>query len=463
MMAKATPALLLIALSFSASVGCKNAKPATKNSIDTGLATINLSAVTKSNQTQTFREVTRASLLPKAVLDQFGGMADPGETSIITDVVDPQQLVVAAVSEQYCIVSYWQGVSPQATVITRYFETEIFELSGGSATLVWISHSQGGLNFRDLKEMVESGRMHNDLGSGEIDGIAISPDGKTMAVAYMKGNTAFIYKIDMETGIASRLTDATTGEESSPAFSADGKLFAYSYVSDHTNPRIIEMNADGSNPRYLPGSGTANLYPTFSPDGQTVYFGRSVGFRPSQPPPAVHQWDIFSVGADGSDVRQVTHEGFVHISQPCVSSDGKKLLVATLGLDTPERMEIYLLDHPEKPSQVLSPIVPHQAPGPIFAYPNFMPDGRSILFLAASNRIVSYDYDVYRLGLASGAIERLTKGIGYASDLKVFADGKTAVVLKWRSDWQGTAVKSEFYLLDLQSHKLTPFKVTGMN
>jgi len=162
-MANRTAALLLTALSFSASGGCKNAKPATKNSIETGVATFNLSAVTKSNQTQTFREVTRASLLPKAVLDQFGGMADPGQPFNTTDVVDPglpmQELVVAAVSEQYCIVSYWQGG------ITFSFETKIFELSGESARLIWISHSQGGLNFRDLKEMVESGRMHNDLGS----------------------------------------------------------------------------------------------------------------------------------------------------------------------------------------------------------------------------------------------------------------------------------------------------------
>jgi hypothetical protein len=61
MMLKAPAALLLIALSFSGSVGCKNAKPATENSIDTGVATINLSAVTKSNQTQTFLEVTGKS------------------------------------------------------------------------------------------------------------------------------------------------------------------------------------------------------------------------------------------------------------------------------------------------------------------------------------------------------------------------------------------------------------------
>ena len=293
---------------------------------------------------------------------------------------------------------------------------------------------------------------------GEVHGIAVSPDGKTMAVAYMKGNTGFIYKIDMETGIASRLTNAKTGKESSPAFSADGKLLAYSYVSGRTNQRIIVMDTDGSNPHSLTEPGTANLYPTFSPDGNTIYFGRS------QPAPADHLWDIFSVGTDGSDVRQVTHEGFVQISQPSISADGKKLLVVTLGLYTPQRMEIYLLGHPEQPSQVLSPSVHREAtPGPIFAYPNFMPDGRSILFLAASNRIVSYDYDVYRLDLASDAIERLTKGIGYASDLKVFADGKTAVVLKWRSDWQGSAVKSDFYLIDLQKRKLTRLKVKGLH
>jgi len=107
---------------------------------------------------------------------------------------------------------------------------------------------------------------------GEIHGIAVSPDAKTMAVAYMKGNSGFIYKIDMETGIASRLTEAKTGKESCPAFSADGKLFAYSYVSDRTNQRVIVMDVDGSNSRSLPGSGTANLYPTFSPDGKWVAY-----------------------------------------------------------------------------------------------------------------------------------------------------------------------------------------------
>jgi hypothetical protein len=160
MITKTAVALLLISVSIFVFLGCKNAKPASRNPIERGTANINLSAVTTSNQTQTFKEVTRASLLPKAVLDQFGGMADPGQPFNTTDIgneLPMQQMVVAAVSDQYCIVSYWHGGYIFGV------ETKIFELSGRRATLIWISDFQGGLNFRDLKEMVESGRMHNDL------------------------------------------------------------------------------------------------------------------------------------------------------------------------------------------------------------------------------------------------------------------------------------------------------------
>lgn len=153
--------LFLILLGSSICLGCgNNANRAPRIPAEENTA-INLSAVTGFNQTQTFSEVKRASLLPKAVLDQLGGMADRGQPFNTTDVVDPKlpmkQLVVAAVSKQYCIVSYWRGG------YALMFETTIFEFSDGKAKVIWISASQGGLNFRDLKEMAESGRMHNDL------------------------------------------------------------------------------------------------------------------------------------------------------------------------------------------------------------------------------------------------------------------------------------------------------------
>lgn len=153
---KAAPLFLILLLACTA---CRSHKPAPVSGEET--ASFNLSAITVSNQTQIFRAVTHASSLPKAVLDLFGKMADPGQPFNMMDFGDgtlpSTQLVAAAVSEQYCIVSYWYGG------IVVGFETSIFELSGGKARLFWVSSRQGGLNFRDLKKMVESGRMRNDL------------------------------------------------------------------------------------------------------------------------------------------------------------------------------------------------------------------------------------------------------------------------------------------------------------
>lgn len=137
-------------------LGCNQRIAPPTKSAEESTATINLSAVTNSNQTEVFNKVERASGLPSAVLDKLGGIADPGQPYNSTDVVDSnlpmRQLVVAAVSENYCIVTYWHGG------IALRLETRIFELSAGRVKRVWIS-AGGGLNFQDLKATVESGRL----------------------------------------------------------------------------------------------------------------------------------------------------------------------------------------------------------------------------------------------------------------------------------------------------------------
>ncbi len=159
-----TAPFLLILLGIVVCLGCKKAKPDSKNLVDTGTP-INLSAIVGSNQVQMFSEAKRPGLLPRPVVDYFNqsdGIAGPGEDFNLGDFIDSRvpsrMFVTAAVSRQYCIVSYWQGG------FTVRFQTDIFELSDSKAKLIWVSDQQGGFNFRDLKEMVESGRMHNDLG-----------------------------------------------------------------------------------------------------------------------------------------------------------------------------------------------------------------------------------------------------------------------------------------------------------
>lgn len=65
--------------------------------------------------------------------------------------------------------------------------------------------------------------LRAETSSNQIRSLAISPDGKFIAVEFGNDRTSLIYKIGVDTGVANRLTDATTGLESGPAFSPDEK------------------------------------------------------------------------------------------------------------------------------------------------------------------------------------------------------------------------------------------------
>ena len=305
--------------------------------------------------------------------------------------------------------------------------------------------------------------------SGEIRSVAVSPNGKIVAVEFKKGDTSFIYRIDVDTGKASRLTDVKTGEETSPAFSPDGKRIAYSYSPGNgASARIVISNVDGSDLHSWSPSGGSDFSPVFSPDNKTIIFARS-GYYGSYSPiaqPHPHAWSLYESDLEGKNVRQLTNESFYMASPLSVSPDSQSMVIVTEDLDTPQKIAIYSIDHPGKPLLTLRPHVPkepnHEAE---LDFPNYMPDGKSLLFMAASSGKPwnGYDYDVYRVDIGTGVLERLTKGNGFATNLKVSADGRTAVFLKWRSDWRRIPVKSELYLLDVQTHKLTPLNITGLD
>jgi Tol biopolymer transport system component len=301
---------------------------------------------------------------------------------------------------------------------------------------------------------------------GRMESVSVSPDGKTIAVDFVKGKTPHIFLIALDTSKATRLINDNKGGESDLTFSPDGKHIAYTYFPPNGDrPRIMVGNADGSDLHdWLQSTESVRDFsPVFSPDNKTMIFARSHFYGNYSPiaQPHYHAWDFYAADVDGANIRQLTNESFYKASRLSVSPDGKSMLVVTESLDSPEQIAIYLLDHAEKPAQVLRPHVPgHER---IYNCPNFMPDGKSILFLAATEGWRFFDYDVYRLDLQTGAVERLTKRNGYATDLRVLADGKTAAFLKWRSDRHATPVESELYLLDIQSHNVTRVKISGLN
>ena len=303
-----------------------------------------------------------------------------------------------------------------------------------------------------------------------IESVSVSPDGKIIAVDFEKGGEWFIYKISVDTGNATRLTDTKTGDESSPTFSPDGKRIAYTYSpANGGHSSVVIGNIDGSDLHSWSSPEVSDYWPVLSPDNKTIIFARS-GYYGNYSPiaqPYHHAWSFYASDLDGTNIRKLTSESFYMASPASVSPDGKSMVIAQESLDTNRAIAIYSLDHPGKPIQLLRPHVPKEADhkNPILNDPNYMPDRKSVLFMAASNGKLwsGYDYDVYRVDIATGVVERITKGNGYATDLHVSADGKTAVFLKWQSDWHGTPVRSELYLLDVPTRKLMPIKITGLN
>ncbi|HEY4837608.1 MAG TPA: hypothetical protein VIH72_03315 [Candidatus Acidoferrales bacterium] len=164
---------------------------------------------------------------------------------------------------------------------------------------------------------------------------------------------------------------------------------------------------------------------------------------------------------DGTNVRQLTNEHFYMASAPSISADGTKLVIVAESPETSQQFKIYSIAHPGDPLQTFQPHVPKEVShkNPIFNCPNYLPDG-SILFMAADKR---FNYDVYRVNPDTGAIEKLTNENGYATNLQVSADGKTAVFLKWKRKRLEVTDESEICMLDVESRKLTPVDVSGPN
>jgi TolB protein len=103
-----------------------------------------------------------------------------------------------------------------------------------------------------------------------------------------------------------RLTNAL-GSDANPAWSPKGDRIAFESNRDGT-PEIYVMDADGSNQVRLTNfdtaptpSNVAVTKPTWSPKGDRIAFHRRVGLEGQR-----GHFEVYTMNADGTDVRQIT-------------------------------------------------------------------------------------------------------------------------------------------------------------
>jgi TolB protein len=164
----------------------------------------------------------------------------------------------------------------------------------------------------------------------------ISPRGDRIVFTSMRDGDLDIYSMALDGTDVQRLTDGV-GYDGGPFYSPDGSKIVYrasrpegdalmdykSLLADGLiRPSALEiyiMDADGSNNRQITHNGAANFAPYWHPSGEKILFASNMD------DPTGREFDIYMINVDGTGLEQITHsEGFDGF--PVFSPDGKYLV-----------------------------------------------------------------------------------------------------------------------------------------
>ncbi len=161
-----------------------------------------------------------------------------------------------------------------------------------------------------------------------------SPDGKWVAFSSRRNGNWDIYAVPAEGGAARQLT-FHSGSEIAHGWSPDGKYLLFAGKRDTPNYAIYSLDVNTLHTKVLCEDYAKMDYATFSPDGETIAYGR-YGFhwtRPRYSGSAAAQIHLLDVSSQNHR-RALTETTFQHL-WPHFMPDGKRVVTVTVGEATP--------------------------------------------------------------------------------------------------------------------------------
>ncbi len=295
--------------------------------------------------------------------------------------------------------------------------------SGDGRYLLFSSDRDGAMNLWRIRVDENTGRVLGAPqplttgGTTSREHIAVAAKG-TRTVYVERVTTSNIYKIpfDAQRGVATGPAVAVTSGTrmaTEPSVSPDGSHIAFYTLSDAMD--LYTVGADGSDLRRLTSDGAKYRSPQWSPDGRTIALHSNRGGN----------YQIWTVDAGGKTFKQITNTGTITI-YPFWSPTGDRVGYVDLGHGV---SSISLAD-PKAGSEMM-------IAGDLMVRPAWSPDGERIAGTlppaAGGTGIVVYT-------LATRAMEKVSP-IGDAPQW--LADGHRLVFV-----W-----KNKLYLEDLATHK----------
>jgi len=168
----------------------------------------------------------------------------------------------------------------------------------------------------------------------------VSPDGKRIIFTSTKDGDLDLYTMNLDGTDVRRVTN-TLGYDGGAYFSPDSKMIVWRANHPRTEkekadylallkqnlvrPTQMELwvaRADGTDARQVTHNGAANFAPFFTPDGKHIIFASNMD------DPQRRKFDIYVIGVDGSGLERITY-GDQFDAFPMFSPDGRKLVWAS--------------------------------------------------------------------------------------------------------------------------------------
>jgi TolB protein len=187
---------------------------------------------------------------------------------------------------------------------------------------------------------------------------AWSPNGRQLAYVSFESRKPVVYVHDVATG-KRRLIANFKGSNSAPAWSPDGKQIALTLTRDGGSQLFLVDAINAGEPKRLMTSSGIDTEPTFSADGQTLYFVSDRGGSPQ----------IYRLPLGGGAPERVTFSSSYSIS-PSLSPDGHWLAYISR---VNGAFKLYVMDLSTNVANALTDTTADERP-------SFAPNGRLIVY-----------------------------------------------------------------------------------